>query len=88
MTLEKDKVSVAIPQWRLVFCEFLHREVQVKRPTISDVGYPVPEMWARLVRDGDGTQLFPAGSNITEVDPKLVEEICTLATATPTKVVE
>ena len=76
--------SKIFPSWRTVRCEFLGQSVQVRRPTIGDIQLPVAEMWARLVRDADGSPLFPSSYHATDADPKLVEEICTLATATPT----
>lgn len=82
MTL--DASDPIIPRWRTVFCVRLAREIQVKRISVADVGLPVHEMWLRLVRDGDGSPLLPAGVGGGEVDPTLVEEVCKLAMSVPT----
>lgn len=84
MTLEASQLSAVAPPWRPVRCEFLQRDIQVKRPSISDIGLPVEKMWVKLVRDGDGSPLLPAGQRAEDCDPKLVEEICRLATENPT----
>lgn len=78
-------LSKVVPAWRPVRSVILDRDIQVRRPTISDVQLPIVELWARLVRDGDGSALFPMGFKASEADPKLVEEICALATANPTQ---
>ena len=52
------------------------------------MAYAVADMWIRLVRDGDNTPLFDASIKPSECDPKLVEEVCSLATAHPTEATE
>jgi hypothetical protein len=85
MTLQKDKALATVPQWRKVYCEYLQRDILVRRPNIGDMAFAVADMWIRLVRDGDNTPLFDASIKPSECDPKLVGEVCSLATATPTE---
>ena len=73
------------PQWKLMRCEFLDQMVLIRRPTIGDLQLQVVDMWARLVKDADGTPLFPPSFKACDADPKLVEEICRLATENPTE---
>lgn len=88
MTLQKDKALATVPQWRKVYCEFLQRDILVRRPNIGDMAFAVADMWIRLVRDGDNTPLFDASIKPSECDPKFVEEVCSLATAHPTEAIE
>ena len=52
------------------------------------MAFAVADMWIRLVKDGDNTPLFDASIKPSECDPKLVGEICSLATANPTEATE
>lgn len=67
------------PQWRKVYSPLLKKDILVRRPTIGDMQLPIEEMWLRLARNADNTTLFP-NVNPKDASPKLVEEICNLAT--------
>lgn len=87
MTLDASTIGACVPQWRQAESKVLKRTVQVRRPTVGDIALPVAEMWLRLVRDGDGTPLFPPHIKPSEADPELVEEIVALACIHPTPAV-
>lgn len=78
-----DNPDRFFPQWRLVHSEYLAKKILVRRPTIADVQVPIEEMWVRLCRDEDKTPLFPSSFRAGDADPKLVEEVCRLATENP-----
>ena len=77
--------SRAIVSWRTVYSKVLDRHIQVRRPCIRDTQKAETDIWLSLVRDGDGTPLFAAGTDTGEVLPALVEEVCALSLAIPTQ---
>lgn len=76
-------VSQLQPQWRTVESATLGRTIQVRRPTVGDAAMPVDRLWARLVRDGDGTPLMPPTVDPTTVSASIVDEIVRLALDAP-----
>jgi hypothetical protein len=71
------------PQWRTVESAVLGRTIQVRRPTVGDASLPVERLWARLVRDGDGTPLMAPTVDPTTVSASIVDEIVRLALEAP-----
>ena len=83
MTLEATHAAL-VPQWWTVRSERLGRDVQVRRPTVADASSAPGEIWARLVRDADGTPLLPPNLTPSDCDAEVAAEIIHLATARPT----